>query len=461
MDAADRVAVEALLGRPVRADFTVVVRDASGAPLVIQNAPLLEDGTPMPTRYWLVSAAARAAVGRLEARGGVAAAQRAVDPAAIAASHERYRQERDAALPAGHAGPAPSGGVGGTRRGVKCLHAHLAWYLAGGRDPVGRWVADQLPELEGPVAAIDVGTNSVRLLVLDAAGSLLERHMTITRLGEGLGERGEISEAALARTTAVLATYRDLAEGDGALRLRAAATAAVRDAANGEAVLDALGAALGTRPELLSGEEEGRLAYRGATGALPAPGGDPWLVIDLGGGSTELIAGSPPGAPEPIVAAVSLPLGCVRVAEAFLASDPPSPSELDAARRHVRAVLDSALAAEPALAVPRPLLGVAGTVAALCALHLDRPPEEFAALHGAGLGLDDVHRLVAALAAEPLVERRARRGLEVARADVIVGGGIVLEELMERLGAKAVVHSSHDLLDGLAEGLLTGSGEVR
>ncbi|MDA8296815.1 MAG: DUF501 domain-containing protein [Actinomycetota bacterium] len=461
MDAADRAAVEALLGRPVRADFTVVVRDASGAPLVIQNAPLLEDDTPMPTRYWLVSVAARAAVGRLEARGGVAAAQRALDPAAIAAAHERYRQERDAALPAGHTGPVPGGGVGGTRQGVKCLHAHLAWYLAGGRDPVGRWVASQLPELEGPVAAIDLGTNSVRLLVLSADGTSLERQMTITRLGEGLGERGEIGAAALARTAAVLARYRDLAEGHGALRLRAAATAAVRDAANGQEVLEALGAALGTRPELLSGEEEGRLAYRGATGVLAAPGGVPWLVVDLGGGSTELIAGAPAGEPGPIAAAVSLPLGCVRVAEAFLSSDPPSPSELEAARRHVRAVLAAALAAEPALASPRPLLGVAGTVAALCALHLDRPPEEFAALHGTVLGLDDVRHLVAALAAEPLASRRARRSLEAARADVIVGGGIVLEELMVALGAKAVVHSSHDLLDGLAESLLVRPGEVR
>src|SRR4249919_330780 len=126
-----------LLGREPRGAFEVVVRDAAGAPLVIRNAPLLDDGTPMPTRFWLVGPDLCAAVGRLEARGGVRQAQEAVPAAAIADAHARYAAERDRALPAGHAGPRPSGGVGGTRRGVKCLHAHLAWFLAGGDDPVG------------------------------------------------------------------------------------------------------------------------------------------------------------------------------------------------------------------------------------------------------------------------------------------------------------------------------------
>jgi hypothetical protein len=111
---------------------------------VIVNAPLLDDGTPMPTRYWLVDVALREAVGRLEAAGGVRRAEAAVDPEAVAAAHVRYAEERDRALPPGHTGPRPSGGVGGTRRGVKCLHAHLAWVLVGGDDPVGAWVVEQL-----------------------------------------------------------------------------------------------------------------------------------------------------------------------------------------------------------------------------------------------------------------------------------------------------------------------------
>jgi len=141
---ADRAAVAGLLGREPQGAFVVVVRDELGAPVVIRNAPLLDDGTPMPTRYWLVSPALNAAVGRLEAAGGVRRAEREVPAGALADAHLRYAAERDAALPPGHAGPAPSGGVGGTRQGVKCLHAHYAWHLAGGDDPVGRWVAAQL-----------------------------------------------------------------------------------------------------------------------------------------------------------------------------------------------------------------------------------------------------------------------------------------------------------------------------
>ena len=141
----DRPAVEALLGRPPQGDFSVVVRDAhSGAPVVLCNTPLLDDGTPMPTRYWLVDPELNRLVGRLESAGGVRAAEAAVDPVELASAHERAAAERDAALPAHHRGPTPSGGVGGTRRGVKCLHAHYAWWLAGGEDPVGAWVHERL-----------------------------------------------------------------------------------------------------------------------------------------------------------------------------------------------------------------------------------------------------------------------------------------------------------------------------
>jgi len=122
----------------------VAVRRRDGEPAVIVNDPLLDDGTPMPTRFWLVDAELRDAVSRLEAAGGVRRAEAAADPAELAEAHARHGAERDRALPEGYSGPRPSGGVGGTRRGVKCLHAHLAWYLAGGDDPVGRWTAEQL-----------------------------------------------------------------------------------------------------------------------------------------------------------------------------------------------------------------------------------------------------------------------------------------------------------------------------
>jgi len=140
----DVEAVSALLGRAPQGAFEVVVRDASGAPVVIRNAPLLDDGTPMPTRYWLVGGDDRVRIGRLEADGGVRRAEAAVDPVALQAAHDAYAAERDAQIPESHEGPRPYGGVGGTRQGVKCLHAHYAWYLAGGDDPVGAWVDEQL-----------------------------------------------------------------------------------------------------------------------------------------------------------------------------------------------------------------------------------------------------------------------------------------------------------------------------
>jgi hypothetical protein len=142
--AADVAELTALLGRPPQAEFEVVVRTRAGRPAVIRNAPFLDDGTPMPTRYWLVDTDLVLAVSRIEADGGVRAAEAAVAPDEVAAAHAAYAAERDAALPADLRGPRPHGGVGGTGTGVKCLHAHYAYFLAGGDDPVGRWVQGQL-----------------------------------------------------------------------------------------------------------------------------------------------------------------------------------------------------------------------------------------------------------------------------------------------------------------------------
>ena len=151
----DRSRVEELIGRPPRGEFTVVVRDAGGDPVVVRNAPFLDDGTPMPTRYYLVSTALVRAVSRIEAAGGVRRAEAEVAPDDIARAHAAYADERDAAIAEGHEGPRPYGGVGGTRHGVKCLHAHLAHVLAGGDDPVGRWTLEQLGEERALLATLD------------------------------------------------------------------------------------------------------------------------------------------------------------------------------------------------------------------------------------------------------------------------------------------------------------------
>lgn len=146
--AADLGRVRELLGRDPQGSFDIVVRATDGDPVVIRNGPFLDDGTPMPTRYWLVGASEVLAVSRLESSGGVREAEAAVDAEELADAHRRYAAERDADIPADHSGPRPAGGVGGTRTGVKCLHAHYAWHLAGGDDPVGRWVAMRLAGAE-------------------------------------------------------------------------------------------------------------------------------------------------------------------------------------------------------------------------------------------------------------------------------------------------------------------------
>jgi hypothetical protein len=147
----DVASVRELIGRTPRGSFEVVVRDAAGAPVVLRNAPLLDDGEPMPTRYWLVGKREVLAVSRLESVGAVRRAESEIDPALVADAHARYAAERDAVIPADHAGPRPHGGVGGTRTGIKCLHAHYAWLLAGGDDPVGAWVARELAgKVESP-----------------------------------------------------------------------------------------------------------------------------------------------------------------------------------------------------------------------------------------------------------------------------------------------------------------------
>lgn len=165
----------------------MVVRDATGDPVVIANAPLLDDGTPMPTRYWLVGPDAVRRVGRLEAGGGVDEAEATVDPAELVRAHDRYAADRDLLVPEGHVGPLPSGGVGGTRTGVKCLHAHYAWYLAGGPDPVGRWVAERLAD-EDRIVVVSLDATEVR--VTGGAGWSEALPVAPTTLwSEGLGDR--------------------------------------------------------------------------------------------------------------------------------------------------------------------------------------------------------------------------------------------------------------------------------
>jgi exopolyphosphatase/guanosine-5'-triphosphate,3'-diphosphate pyrophosphatase len=334
---------------------------------------------------------------------------------------------------------------------VKCLHAHLAWYLAGGGDPVGRWVTHQLTgQIEGPVAAIDCGTNSTRLLVVDRAGGTLDRQTRITRLGEGVDRTGRLSVPAIGRTVSVLAEYRMLMDRFGVVRCRATATSAARDAANADELFGAAERVLGTPLELLGGAEEGRLSYRGATMGLDERDG-PYLVVDLGGGSTELAVGPPPGgAAESSVAAVSLDVGCVRVTERFLSSDPPAPSEIADAVAYVRGLVDGAVEHEPRIRLAPRMVGVAGTVSTLAMLDLGLETHVRDQIHHAVMSRDRIVALAGALLGETGAARAARPGVEPGRADVIAGGALVLAEVMARTGHDELIASESDILDGVA-----------
>jgi exopolyphosphatase/guanosine-5'-triphosphate,3'-diphosphate pyrophosphatase len=442
----DFAAVVTLLGRPPRGAFEVVVRDREGGPVVIRNAPLLDDGTPMPTRFWLVGRAARLAVDRLEAAGGVRQAESEIDPAEVQAAHASYAAERDAALPPGWRGARPSGGVAGTRKGVKCLHAHYAWYLAGGPDPVGQWVATRLMADSAPTAAIDCGTNSTRILIGYPGGPILESRNRITRLGKGVDSTRRLAADAIERTVSTLKEYRQLMDSHGVVRCRMTATSAARDATNSEEFFAAAQDAVGIRPELLSGEEEGRLSFRGATSDLDPQSG-PWLIVDIGGGSTEIVVGpSDQGGPQ---AVRSLDVGCVRITERFLSSDPPTEQERASASAFAFDLISEAVQRQPVFRSGATLVGLAGTVSCLSAIDQGLDEYDRQKLHHHRLTAGAVAGLLDSLASVTSDQRKLRPGVEPARADVIVGGTIILAEIMNVFGFSECLSSEADILDGL------------
>ncbi|MEY2399305.1 MAG: exopolyphosphatase / guanosine-5-triphosphate,3-diphosphate pyrophosphatase [Actinomycetota bacterium] len=297
------------------------------------------------------------------------------------------------------------------------------------------------------VAAIDCGTNSTRLLISDGARPL-ERRMVITRLGQGVDKTGNLDPAAMTRVTDVLRDYRDLIDRHNVDKVRVAATSAARDAGNREEFFDAAERAIGVAPELLSGDEEARLSFAGATAELD-PRDGPFLVADIGGGSTELVVGS-----AEVEGARSLDLGCVRLTEQFLHSDPPAPAELSNAVGYVRDELEDVRRQLPILDGGRRFVGLAGTVSAVAAIEQGLQAYDRARVHHFVLtkaAAEDVFRTVAT---EALVDRIHNPGLERARADVIVGGCVILVAIMRVFHFNECLVSEADILDGLVASLL-------
>ncbi len=309
----------------------------------------------------------------------------------------------------------------------------------------------------GTVAAIDCGTNSIRLYVARTSDDglvELHREMRIVRLGQGVDATGEFAAEALERVRVALDDYIDTAVELGATRVRMVATSAARDVTNRDVFFALTAAALGritpgARAEVIPGTEEAALSYRGATVGVAAA--DPTLVVDLGGGSTELVV----GADGTVAQAFSADIGCVRITERALPSDPPTDVEVDEAIAHIDAGLDAATAVVPLDGV-RTWIGVAGTFTTLAALAHGLTEYDPALIHGSRVPLDELIPLCRRLVGMTSAQRLALGPMHPGRADVIGGGALVALRLAERLAAVGVtelVVSEHDILDGVAMGL--------
>ncbi len=301
-----------------------------------------------------------------------------------------------------------------------------------------------------PRAAVDSGTNSTRLLVVDADGGEVTRRSVITRLGAGVDANGRLDDAALERTLAVIREYRDVWREAGVdpADVRIAATSAVRDAIDRDRYFDAVVEVAGVPAVVLSGNEEARLSFAGAAGAVEVDG--PVLVVDVGGGSTELIVGDADGR---LQAAHSMQVGAVRVTERCLPTDPPTVAEVEAARAIIAQELEAAEGALAigggALSLVRSVVGVAGTVTTLAAVHADATSPDDPSLHGHRIPVEAVSTLVDRLLAMTVEERAALPPMPAGRADVIAGGALVLEAVLRRTGVDRLVVSRADILDGL------------
>ncbi|GGY30366.1 Ppx/GppA phosphatase family protein [Streptomyces xanthochromogenes] len=297
------------------------------------------------------------------------------------------------------------------------------------------------------VAAIDCGTNSIRLLVADAdtaTGEItdLDRRMTIVRLGQGVDRTGRLAPEALERTFAACREYAAVIKDLGAERLRFVATSASRDAENRDDFVRGVLGILGVEPEVISGDQEAEFSFVGATKELD--GDDDYLVVDIGGGSTEFVVGS-----AGVEAARSVDVGCVRMTERHHPGDPATPEQIAAIRADIEAALDLAEQTVP-LREPRTLVGLAGSVTTVAAISLGLSAYDSAALHHARISYEEVAAVTGRLLASTHEERAAIPVLHPGRIDVIGAGALVLQAVMERTGAREVVVSEHDILDGIA-----------
>ena len=346
--------------------------------------------------------------------------------------------------------------MGGTRTGVKCLHAHYAYYLAGGVDPVGSWVAGEIEPVHpeqgrGRVAAIDQGTNSIRLIVAEPVNGVmgeLARDMVITRLGQGVDRTRRLDQDALVRTIDVLSRYCRRARALGAERIRVAATSVLRDVAGREEYASAVRELSGSELEVISGEREAGLSYLGGTFELDsATVPPPYLVVDIGGGSTEFVVGSGAGKAEH---AVSTQMGSVRLTERFISSDPPGRDDVAQIENEIDRMLGGVERDLEHAREARTLVSVAGTATTMQAIALGLDRYDPDAIHRTRLSLDAAEHVLADFMRMTNAERNALVVMAPGRGDVIVAGALILIAVMRRFGFESTLVSETDILDGLA-----------
>lgn len=492
------------LGRPVRDVVEIGARCVCGNPLVATTAPRLSNGIPFPTTFYLTHPVLTAAVSRLEADGEMSRMNdRLAEDAELAAAHrsahEAYLSERDRvgrAAGVGEVSEIAGISAGGMPERVKCLHVLVGHSLAAGPgvnrlgdealEKIAEWWTPDACRCDGAwdasaevpkkdlsrhvkhlervealkevtVAGVDCGTNSIRLLIArpdeQDPDTLVDvvREMTIVRLGEGVDATGEFSAAALERTFDAVDAYARLVQRHHAGAVRFVATSATRDVQNRQEFVDGVSQRLGVEPEVISGDEEAALSFRGAVSALP-DGMDPEdhvLVVDLGGGSTEFVVGTAAGE---VVDALSVDMGCVRFAERFLPDDGPSPEQVDAATAEVEQNLDHVARRLPLERV-RAVVGVAGTVTTVTAHALDLEEYDSERLHATVLPVDEVSASARALLAASREERGAMGFMHPGRVDVIGAGALIWSRTVERMrevaGVEEVVTSERDILDGI------------
>jgi exopolyphosphatase/guanosine-5'-triphosphate,3'-diphosphate pyrophosphatase len=295
------------------------------------------------------------------------------------------------------------------------------------------------------VAAIDCGTNSIRLLIADVNGGSLtdvSRRMEIVRLGEGVDRTGRLAPEAIGRTRKALLGYAAEIAELGVDRVRMCATSASRDASNAADFRSMVRTVLGTDPEVITGDEEARLSFAGAVTGLPDD--SPYLVVDIGGGSTEFVVGD-----SDVRHAISMDIGCVRLTERHLHGDPPTPAEVAAAEQDITKAVDHALRTVSGHNTAT-LVGLAGSVTTVAALALHLPSYDTKRIHHARIAYDDVAKVTTDLLGATVADRLELPVMHPGRADVIGAGALILRIIMERAGKTSVVASEHDILDGIA-----------